>query len=133
MSSSGLFDECVSAESPYSFQGQYCSVFFKEEHKFRLLSEAELVEERDGDLNTFTLPRVGFCIPSSCSPSDFRSSIAQLAGRNRIGGNRTTSLTVITDENYCYTQNKINSSVLVQQFDWIDIAVLYILKLKLNK
>jgi len=132
MSSSGLFDECISVESPL-FQGQYCSIFFKvaklptfqtsNDGNVGEKSQVKFTEERDGDGNTYSLPRVGFCIPSSCSPIDFRSSIAQLVDHNRLdaGTSQTNSLiSVVTDENYCYTRKKIDS----QQFDALDIFIL---------
>ncbi len=94
-SSPGLFDECVAVEGP-SFQGQYCTLFFGMEDK-----------------ETILLPRVGFCIPSSCSAKDLEVSVAQLITDN----NRS----LITDENYCYTRKKIDST---PEFDGPDIAVM---------
>jgi len=82
----------------------------------------KVIKERDGAENTFKLPRVGFCIPSSCNSSDLRSSVKQLVARQALTLNLTSSIVVITDENYCYTQRKIDS---VPQFDGLDIAVLY--------
>ncbi len=83
--SAGLFDLCLSLESP-SFQGQYCSAFFKFEPVEMIgnssnISTSKGVQEQDGDSNTYRLPRVGFCIPSSCSATDFRSSVVQLVNR----------------------------------------------------
>ena len=97
-SSPGLFDECVAVEGP-SFQGQYCSLFFEMEDK-----------------ETILLPRVGFCIPSSGSAKDLRVSVAQLITDTKIS-NRS----LITDENYCFTRKKIDST---PEFDGPDIAVM---------
>ncbi len=109
--SPGLFDQCLSVDSTLSFQGQFCSVFFKQEPSPDSSNKEATNNEQDGDGGTFRLPRVGFCIPSSCSPRDFRSSIAQLVARHQHHNNNI-SLTIITisDENYCYTKNKIASS-----------------------
>lgn len=118
-SSPGLFDPCLSIEAP-TFQGQYCSAFFKTEEGI------ERDKQRDGDDYTFKLPRVGFCIPSSCSSSDFRSSVSQLINKNAaLVTNRTSSIVIITDENYCFTKKKISESSAYSQFDGPDIAVLY--------
>lgn len=122
--SPGLFEECLSTESlPNSFQGQFCSIFFKIEPDMNTKTDYKVIKERDGDENTFKLPRVGFCIPSSCSSSDFRSSVKQFVVRKALTLNLTSSIVVITDENYCYTQRKIDSA---PQFDGPDIAVLYL-------
>lgn len=86
-------------------------------------TDYKVIKERDGDENTFKLPRVGFCIPSSCNSSDFRSSVKQLVSKKALTHNLTSSIVVITDENYCYTQKKIDSG---PQFDGPDIAVLYL-------
>ena len=86
-------------------------------------TDYKVIKERDGDENTFKLPRVGFCIPSSCNSSDLRSSVKQFVARKALIHNQTSSIVVITDENYCYTQRKIDS---VPQFDGPDIAVLYL-------
>ena len=115
-SSSGLFDECISIVAP-TFQGQYCSVFFKIEEG------TDRGNQRDGDGHTFKLPRAGFCIPSSCSSLDFRSSVSQLITRNTLITNSTSSIVTITDENYCYTKKKLESST--SKFDGPDIAVTY--------
>lgn len=82
---------------------------------------------RDTDLSSKYLPSVDFCIPSSCSVDDFRSAIAQLIG-SRVIGNTTkdgefyyTSMVAVTDENYCYTKQKITAS---QNLDGPEIAVM---------
>lgn len=136
--SPGLFDLCLAVESPYHFHGQYCSVFFKEEHptisktESRVMNKSRVVQIK-GDGNTYTLPRVGFCIPSSCSPLDFRSAVAKMIAhsiddlKNYSENSQQTSynnshpnLVVIADENYCYTKEKIAESTA--KFDELTIA-----------
>ena len=112
-SSPGLFDECLSVEAS-TFQGQYCSAFFQTEILLRennnSIMESVAPKERVGDENTFKLPRVGFCIPSSCSPSEFRSSVSQLINNyNNSKAMDDTFIVTITDENFCYTKKKIES------------------------
>lgn len=124
--SAGLYDECLSIESPASFQGQYCSAFFERNGNpdDTQASNSMVFKERDGDGTTFLLPRIGFCIPSSCNPSDFRLSVSQLVSTLMIGhsNNRTSSIiTIVNDENYCYTRKKIEST---PKFDWLDIIML---------
>ena len=118
--SPGLFDECLAIEAP-SFQGKYCSVFFKREAKIddNILKVSN--KGLNGDGKTYRLPQVGFCIPSSCSSSDLRSAVSQLIARKF---NATSLAVTITDENYCYTQKKIDSA---PQFDGPDIALMYAL------
>jgi len=115
--STGLFDACIFSEAP-TFEGQYCSAFFKVEQGIGR------EKQRDGDGYTFKLPRVGFCIPSSCSSSDFRSSVSQLIARNALVTNTTSAIVTITDENYCFTKKKIMESSAFSQFDGPGIAVL---------
>ena len=120
--SPGLFDECLSVESPYSFQGQYCSAFFiivpiNNNEESKGMAEAE----KDGDAITYQLPRIGFCLPSSCSPSDFRSSVRQWITRNS-DANRTSLIVTINDANYCYTRKKVDS--ITPPFDGPTITVL---------
>ena len=88
-------------------------------------------KERNGDLNTAFgfLPSVGICIPSSCSALDFRSAVAQLVGHSSIANSTKEdsdqliykSVVTTTDEDYCFTQVKIDSS---PSFDGPDIAVM---------
>ena len=82
------------------------------------------MQEKDGDSNTYRLPRVGFCIPSSCSPTYFRSSVVQLVNRNNNVGinNQTNLITIVTDANYCHTKNKIEKTAT--QFDGPAIAMM---------
>lgn len=127
--SAGLFDLCLSVESPL-FQGQYCSAFFKVESMEVIdnssISTSKGVQEQDGDSKTYRFPRVGFCIPSSCNPTDFRSSVAQLITQNMVhhdslGNQSKLAVTIITDGNYCYTKKKIDSD---PKFDGPNIAVM---------
>ncbi len=81
-------------------------------------------KQQNSDGHTFKLPRVGFCIPSSCSSSDFRSSVSQMIDRKSLAVsnvNVNSSIVTINDENYCYTRNKIEQAA---QFDGPDIAVM---------
>jgi len=111
-SSPGLFDECLSVEAP-NFQGQYCSAFFQKEILLNNNSKSNMKfasKERVGDENTFKLPRVGFCIPSSCSPSEIRSSVSQLIKNNKnFKAVDDAFIVTITDGNFCYTKKKIES------------------------
>ncbi len=118
--SPGLFDECLAIEAP-SFQGKYCSAFFKKEAKID--DNILKVSNRglNGDGKTYRLPQVGFCIPSSCSLSDLRSAVSQLIASKSNATSFSLAVT-ITDENYCYTQKKNDSA---PQFDGPDIAVMY--------
>lgn len=100
-SSPGLFDECLAVKAPL-FQGQYCSLFF----------------EKEGIKETFLLPRIGFCIPSSCSAQDLEVSVAHLLTKADLD---SQSSLVITDENYCYTREDIEST---PKFDGPVIAVM---------
>lgn len=141
--SPGLFDECLSVESPHDFNSQYCSVFFKEEHPTILETGSHDMNKTSvvhltGDGYTYTLPRVGFCIPSSCSPLDFRSTVTKMIAysiddfENYSEDSRKTSyntshrvLVAITDKNYCYTKEKITESAA--RFDQLTIAFMYII------
>jgi hypothetical protein len=81
---------------------------------------------RNSDLNSKNLMALDYCIPSSCSAQDFRSSVAQLVG-SRVIGNTTydgnfyyTSMVTINDENYCYTTEKIHTP---PKYNGADITV----------
>ncbi len=118
-SSAGLFDECLAIEAP-SFQGKYCSTFFKKE----AILDENIFNVSNRGMNergrqTYRLPQVGFCIPSSCTSLDLRSAVSQLIASKSNG---TSFVVTITDENYCYTQKKMVST---PQFDGPDIAVMY--------
>lgn len=85
---------------------------------------------RDTNLNSKYLASIDFCIPSSCSMEEFRYAVAQLIGSKAIGNTTHegnfyyTSMVAVTDENYCYTKEKINAT---PDFDGADIAVMYLL------
>jgi hypothetical protein len=81
---------------------------------------------RSSDPNSKNLMALDYCIPSSCSAQDFRSSVAQLVG-SRVIGNTTydgnfyyTSMVTINDENYCYTTEKIHTP---PKYNGADITV----------
>lgn len=81
---------------------------------------------RSSDPNSKNLMALDYCIPSSCSAQDFRSSVAQLVG-SRVIGNTTydgnfyyTSMVTINDENYCYTTEKIHAP---PKYNGADITV----------
>ena len=135
------------------FRGQYCTVFFGSEKVlpeeleetdpatenqrsnwvsilqfFQWLYNGPSLKEpkaRDTDYYSRYLPSMDYCIPSSCSAEDFRSSIAQLIGSRTIdnrtydGVNYYYSSVTLTDERYCYTQEKIEAP---PNFDGPDIA-----------
>ena len=82
---------------------------------------------RDSDPNSKNLIALDYCIPSTCTAEDFRSSVAQLVG-SRVIGNTTyddnfyyTSMVTINDENYCYTTEKIHAP---PKYNGADIAVM---------
>ena len=127
---SGLFDECLSVESDrVPFQGQYCTVFFElkpvkeEETNVNHLENISntSTDEPVENLYTYQKPSVGFCLPSTCSASDLRSAVAQHVGYRTI---KETNFSIVTvaNENYCYTQKKIDTSRTT--FDNVTIAVL---------
>ena len=118
----GLFDQCLAAVDPrresdmsVAFQAKYCTVFFDDyqemdmpvsnleddsvaalnESVVRLFNEGEPVE----NVSNFVKSSVSFCIPSTCSARELRSAVAR-----RV---RDFSLVAITNEDYCYTQEKI--------------------------
>lgn len=147
----GLFDECLSIRASWtntSFQGQYCTVFFqselvtpgelddtyKSDQEFdglqslrRLLFGPKLKMPKVRNTNPASKHLMGadFCIPSSCSVEDFRSSVAQLVG-SRASGNTTVdgifyykSVVTIADDKYCYTKEK---TATTPQFNGADIS-----------
>ncbi|XP_059352860.1 nose resistant to fluoxetine protein 6-like isoform X2 [Daphnia carinata] len=87
---------------------------------------------RDTDRYSRYLSALDYCIPSSCSAEDFRWSIAQLIGGRAIdnttyeGNSYYTSMVAVSDENYCYTKEKITAT---PSFDGPDIAVIVTLSL----
>ncbi|KAK4008049.1 hypothetical protein OUZ56_013206 [Daphnia magna] len=125
--STGLFDECLSIQpEDEPFQGQYCTVFFENEsvrehendhdyHSQAILETGKTAVCKEGEpkehKSNFLMPSVGFCLPSTCSASDLRSAVAQLVGQQLINKTNFT-MVVITNENYCYSQNKINTNTI---------------------
>ena len=122
---SGLFDECLSVESDrigVPFQGQYCTVFFK----------LQPVEEEGDHINnfigeketesifTYHKPTVGFCLPSTCTANDLNSAVSQFLGFRIVHG-RNFSVVAISDENNCYSKEKIQSSGI---FDNLTVFIL---------
>ena len=139
----GLFDECLSIHPPnLNFQGQYCTVFFKPVYLDEIELEGQSRQERMNWLTIYGLigwwfnndatliepkifntdpypyvyPSIGFCIPSSCSPSDFRSAVAQQVGVFPL---TNFSIATAADEKYCFTES--NEPI---HFDGPDIAFL---------
>ena len=112
---SGLFDECLSVLSDWEIQGQYCTVFFG----LKSMEEEE-TNEHEENLYNFQKPSVGFCLPSTCSAIDLKSAVAQHVGHRTIN-EKNFSVVAIANENYCYTQQKIDAS---RTFDNVTIAVL---------
>lgn len=138
----GLFDECLAIRAP-NFDGQYCTVAFWLEtvdpseiipaqkeyllgrrnplaifQLLGLLSGSDRVEPKlaGADPTTYILPSISFCLPSSCSAADLGQAVAQLFGGYIVANN---SLVTITDEQYCFKENK--NPV---QLDGADIAVM---------
>ena len=137
------------------FSGQYCTVFFRTEKVlpeeldetnpatenkrnswmsiFQFLPwvyNGPILKEpkaRDTDYYSRQLLSMDYCIPSSCSAEDFRSSIAQLIGSKTIdnitydGVIYYNSMVTLTDERYCYTQEKTEAA---SNLDGLDIAVM---------
>lgn len=130
----GLFDQCISSQSDTGqFTGQYCTVFLELEE----VGEVELGEARSKEIeipksifNHLSTKEgiVGLCLPSSCSALDVRKAVAQRVGKlkfplsgnslsllssslikNQKSGDVIVSVTTISDESYCYTQEKIVS------------------------
>lgn len=140
----GLFDECQAVQAP-GFDGQYCTAFFKpalvdpsdiisvqqvEKQEGRsnfitifqllgLLSESDRTKPRllAPDFNSYFLPSLSLCLPSTCSADDFGQAVAQLVGEYVIGN---YSIVTVTDENYCFKEN--NPPV---QLNGADICVMY--------
>lgn len=139
-----------------AFQGQYCTVFFdsapvmpdelmetnpaeSEDKSTNWVSILQFLEwlydgpslkepkVRDTDYYSKYLPSMDYCIPSSCTVEDFRSSIAQLVGSRTIDNNTYNgtdyyeSMVTVTDDRYCYTKEKIEAA---PKFDGPDIAVM---------
>lgn len=133
---SGLFDDCISVKSEdIAFQGQYCTVFFglngisrrEVVDRYRNVSSLESDEirhskegEPNENVSAFLMPSISFCLPSSCNASQLRWAIGQRLGHRYID-NRNVSLVAITNEEYCYTRNKISES---QKLDNLTIVAM---------
>jgi hypothetical protein len=130
----GLFDECISVQ-PHNvpFQVQYCTVFFDltlvsnrlnnekaNPSTFEFVTIAKEGEPKN-HLSNFLMPSISFCLPSTCSARDLRSTVAQRIGY-RLVQKRNFSLVAISSENYCYTQTKLSANSI--QFDNYAIGAL---------
>jgi hypothetical protein len=122
---SGLFDECLSVQpDEIPFQGHYCTVFFglKPSHQEESVRNSGFIEDEPYEhISNFQKPSVGFCLPSTCSASDLKSAVSQLVGFRTIK-EKNFSIVAISNENYCYTQEKIHVSRTT--FDYPTIVVL---------
>ena len=138
--SPGLFDECLShrTDSP-NFHGQYCTVFVDVEFIAHSNDDYDTNNPRDflnGNRESKikmkksiqhyyllnTLPSIGFCLPSSCSAADLQTAIArQLSSRTKENDKDNNTLIVVTDDNFCYTREKINAV----KIDWSDYIMMY--------
>lgn len=121
----GLFDQCVSIQpDDVPFQGQYCTVFFGLNGLFpkeivdNYLSDPSLINDevryrKEGEPNqnvsAYQMPSVSFCLPSTCSVRDLRWAVAQRVG-HRLVNNMNLSLVTISNEDYCYTRQKLDDS-----------------------
>ena len=66
---------------------------------------------------SYVFPSISFCLPSSCSAEDLGQAVAELIGSYIIAN---YSIVSITDEQYCFKENKNPPS-----FDGPDITVMY--------
>jgi hypothetical protein len=69
---------------------------------------------------TYHKPTVGFCLPSTCTADDLNSAVSQLLGFRIVNG-RNFSVVPISDENYCYSKEKIQAS---GRFDNLTVFIL---------
>ena len=113
----GLFKECLAAVDPVrdkqiigSFQAKYCTVFFHPKSLINKSSSGDAGERQEMNSNegeplnntsNFVYPSVAFCIPSTCSAQELRSAVA-----NRV---HHLSLVSVTSEDFCYTQEKVQT------------------------
>ena len=139
----GLFDECQDVQAP-TFRGQYCTVAFDSRpvdpseilppivdegderasnpgiivQLLGLLSGPDRVQPKTApaDANTYALPSISFCIPSSCSAQDIGQAVAELVGGYVIANG---SLITIADEQYCFKRSDDPPT-----FDAVDITVM---------
>jgi len=111
----GLFDECLAVRTSSSdrFRGQYCTAFF-----YPSLDSSTF--EMSVYPTAYAFPQIGICLPSSCSPSDFREAVVQMVA-NFIESQGLVNISIGTaaDHNYCYVEK--DDPV---RFDGSDIAVL---------
>ena len=131
----GLFDECLAVRAP-NFDGQYCTAYFKAEPvtESEIIWSPEAAYKEDAEersanfvtlLNllgflspntgrvepkvetadeiTYALPSISFCLPSSCSAQDLGQAVAELIGSYIIAN---YSIVTVTDERYCFKENK---------------------------
>jgi hypothetical protein len=68
------------------------------------------------DVITYVFPSISFCLPSSCSADDLGQAVAELVGSYIIAN---YSIVTVTDERYCFKENKDPPS-----FDGPDITVM---------
>ena len=79
----------------------------------------------------FTLPSIGYCIPSSCSGQDFASAVAQLVGQRAVGNATSTvdgqvqykSIVTLAGDNYCYSEEVVKTA---PKFDTIDLVYMLV-------
>lgn len=141
------------------FSGQYCSVFFTSQTIFPNETDyvdsyysdqqkrgswiywAQILQdlvngphvtqplEMETDFNSIYLPRMDFCIPSSCSYQDLRAAVASFVGKQVISSFIDTennqlyfvAVSTLSSDGYCYTKEKIKAATT---FDGPDIAVM---------
>ena len=110
----GLFDDCVAIQpTDVPFQGKYCTVFFDLKLANESTSDSKSAigaheEEPVETVAYFQMPSVAFCLPSTCGAVDLRSAVAQRLGYREING-ETFSLVAITNENFCFSQQKLDA------------------------
>lgn len=142
----GLFDECTSIETPFDFNGQYCTAFFRPLTVNRselIYPESSTINDRSTNwitllqvlglvfgeplgrvtpklakatTNTNVFPSISFCLPSSCSADDLGKAIGQLVGSFVINN---YSIVTYTSEKYCFKNSNQSPS-----FEAADIVVM---------
>lgn len=125
---SGLFDECISIQpGKVPFQGKYCSIFF-DLRTFDGLSPGSdtlrkpVEEEPLETVSYFQMASASFCIPSTCSAHDLRSAVAQRIG-HRFDSQMNYSVVTISNEDYCFTKEKIDST---RKLEGLSIIPMYV-------
>lgn len=82
----------------------------------RLKKPKKKIFSDSGSFLPFSLPSIGYCIPSSCSGADFASSLAQLVGKSAVGNvtvdgkSHHASVVTIAGDNYCYTRDMMDAA-----------------------